>query len=72
MASKNGLVKYGAYVDVIKYEGTPRECMTCHEIRFMLPIEDEHTDRVFEEAKRVAAQKWKSAYVTETWMYNLR
>ena len=72
MTSKNGFVKYGAYVDVVKYAGTTRECISCHEIRFMLPIEAEHTDLVFDKAKCVAAKKWNTAYVTETWMYNLR
>ena len=69
MASRKGLVKYGAYVTVIKQPNSASWSPIVYEISFMLPPEAEHTDAVFAAAQARASKRWKNCWVSETWRY---
>jgi hypothetical protein len=69
MASRKGLVKYGAYIRVIKNPNIAGWRTVEHEISFMLPAEAEHTDTVFATALARASKRWKNCWVVETWRY---
>lgn len=69
MASRKGLVKYGAYVSVWKRGRGDSWHTTEYEISFMLPPEAEHTHAVFDAAQARASKCWKNCQVNETWRY---